>query len=227
MPVIKGEKLQKESTKDFAYRVLKEKILSLELKPGTKISEKDIAEQLGVSRTPIRESFLRLSQENLLEIYPQSGTFVSLIDLTLVEEARFVRENMERAIVRLACDKLSDEDFLHLQSNLMMQDLSAEKGNHGKLFELDEAFHRILYFGCGKKRTWHLVQQMNHHFKRLRMLRLSTDLDWSILISQHRGIYEAIQRGDTAEAEDLMKQHLRLAVVETDVLRRRYQDFFK
>src|SRR5262249_9041063 len=92
---------QMTSTRDAVYHKLKEQILSVELIPGTNISEKEISVQMGVSRTPVRESFVRLSQEGLLDIYPQRGTVVSLIDLELVEEARFMREQLECAVVRL------------------------------------------------------------------------------------------------------------------------------
>jgi DNA-binding GntR family transcriptional regulator len=215
------------STRDFTYQTLKDKILNLELEPGTRISEKEVAENLEVSRTPIRESFLKLSQEQLLEIYPQSGTFVSRIDLDHVEEARFVRENIERAVVKLACESFSDEDAFHLETNIGMQELCAGKENYPKLFELDEEFHKRLFFGCGKKRTWHMIQQMNNHFNRLRMLRLSTNLNWDIIISQHKQILDLVKNKEADQAEEAIKQHLRLVVIEKDVLKERYENFFK
>lgn len=215
------------STGDFTYQTLKNKILSLELEPGTKISEKDVAENLQVSRTPIRESFLKLSQEQLLEIYPQSGTFVSRIDLDQVEEARFVRENIEKAIVRLACKEFSDEYAFHLETNIAMQELCVGKENYAQLFELDEEFHKNLFYGCRKIRSWNMIQQMNYDFNRLRMLRLSTILNWDIIISQHKQIFELITNKETDKAEEVMMQHLRLVVVEKDVLKESYPNYFK
>ena len=84
----------KESARDYALRVLKGNIISLDLKPGTPISENDLAAQLGISRTPVREAIIELSKAYIIEIYPQRGSFVSLIDPKMVEEARFLRRVM-------------------------------------------------------------------------------------------------------------------------------------
>lgn len=120
-------KNQNLSTREQVYNMLKDQILSLKLPPGTNISEKEISIQFNVSRTPVRESFLKLSQEGLLSIYPQRGTFVSLIDLNLVEEARFMREHLEKAVIRLACQEFSEELINDLDMNLSMQKICVKK----------------------------------------------------------------------------------------------------
>lgn len=117
------------STRNYVYTTLKKKIIELELKPGFKISEQEIADELNVSRTPVREAFLKLSQEDLLSIYPQRGTIVSEIDLELVEEGRFIRENIESAIVREACNKFGEEELFQLETNITMQTLCLKKRN--------------------------------------------------------------------------------------------------
>lgn len=121
--IVTIRKKENISTRDFVYESLKNRITELELKPGLKISEQEIASELNVSRTPVREAFLKLSQEDLLGIYPQIGTIVSLIDLELVEEARFVRENMEKAVVKEACQVFKQEQLFKLESNIAMQEL--------------------------------------------------------------------------------------------------------
>ncbi|MFB5662372.1 GntR family transcriptional regulator [Alteribacillus sp. HJP-4] len=214
------------STRDYTYKTLKNKILNLELGPATKISEKDISEQLKVSRTPVREAFLKLSQEELLEIYPQSGTFVSKISLSQVEEARFVRENLEKAVVREACDVLTEEGLFQLETNLKMQEMCAEKNNVSQLFELDEQFHQVLYLSCGKRRTWNMVQQMASHFNRLRMLRLAVILNWEVIISQHKQIVEYIKTKDKDNVEKVISEHLKLVIAEKGELERNYPNYF-
>src|SRR5699024_11869693 len=98
----------RKSTRGFVYDTLLEAIVSLEFPPGKTISEKEISEELEVSRTPVREAFLKLSEEELLTVLPQRGSYISLIDLDHVEDARFLREQAEAGIIRLACQSFSD-----------------------------------------------------------------------------------------------------------------------
>ncbi|WEG15023.1 GntR family transcriptional regulator [Pullulanibacillus sp. KACC 23026] len=212
-------------TRDFIYQTIKEQILSLTLKPGTKLSEKEVAAALEVSRTPVRESFLKLAQEELLEIYPQSGTIVSLIDLDHVEEDRFIRESIERSVIQLACYEFKEE--LKLETNLVMQELCLEKQEFSRLFELDEQFHKLLFEGSQKQRTWEFLHQSNSHLNRLRRLRVNSSMDWSVIVSQHKEIFQYIKEKEPQKAEEAMANHLRLALVEKEVLKERYPDFFK
>ena len=126
------------STRDHVYETLKENIIRLNLKPGQSVSEKEISEMLNVSRTPVREAFVKLAQEELLEVYPQRGTFISLIDLDHVEEVRFIRELLERASAKLAAENPQNVDLVSLKENLQRQRFCIDEKNYEKLFELDE-----------------------------------------------------------------------------------------
>jgi len=220
------------NAKDFAYDQIKEEILKLKLLPGTKISEKSMSELLQVSRTPIREAFLKLAQEELLTIIPQSGTFVSLINLELAEEARFVREIMEKTIVGLCCEKLTDETIFRLEINVKMQELlisnQAGRQEVEKFMDLDESFHKELFVCCGKERTWNMIQSMAGHLNRFRMLRLkdTKSLDWDLLINDHKEIYQATREKNKTKAEKLMSEHMRLMLSEKDILLQEFPDYF-
>lgn len=217
----------KLSARGKVYEHIKNRIINLDFKPGEQISEKVIAENYNVSRTPVREAFLKLSEEELIYIYPQRGTVISKIDLQLVEEGRFFRENIERAIVKNACYQLNKEYLMKLEINLKLQFFSVEKGSYQELFELDKEFHRLLFEGCRKIKTWKIVRQMNTHFDRLRILRLASNHDWRILVDQHYSIFEAISRVDLLEAENIMKRHLKLVHFETEELTHKYPNYFK
>ncbi|MEK3890121.1 GntR family transcriptional regulator [Bacillus sp. FSL K6-3431] len=217
---------QRGSTRDFSYNKLKQKILNLELEPGTKISENEIAEEFKVSRTPVREAFMKLAQEELLDIIPQSGTIVSRINLEHVEEGRFIREKLETEIVALACENFPEEYLFRLETNIALQELCVGKNNYHQLYELDVEFHRIIFHGCGKARTWDMLQLLNSHFNRLRMLRLSRDSNWEHIISQHKEIYELINNKDAERARCVMVKHLRMVVIEKDQLMRDYPHYF-
>ncbi|MCP1133424.1 GntR family transcriptional regulator [Paenibacillus polysaccharolyticus] len=214
------------STRTYSYNLLKERILHLELEPGTKISEKEIADELQVSRTPVREAFMKLAEEELLDIIPQSGTIVSHINLEHVEEGRFMREKMEKEIVMLACTSFPEEYMFKLETNIAMQEVCIGKKNFYRLFELDEEFHQILFQGTGKLRTWKMLQQLNMPFNRLRLLRLAEDSNLEVIISQHKEILRLVTERQTEEAAQVMEAHLRLVVYEQEILKDKYPHYF-
>lgn len=215
------------STRDYVYETIKKQIIHCELEPETKISENEIATKLNVSRTPVREAFLKLAEEELLGIYPQSGTFVTKIDLELVEEGRFIRENIEKAIVRDACGSFNQEQLMKIEKNLVMQELCLEKGLIPDLFELDESFHLLLFEGCRKVRSFKMIRHMNSHFDRVRMLSISSALNWSVLFDQHKAIFQYISENKPDLAEDTIAQHLKLVNFEKEELISRYPNYFK
>lgn len=213
--------------RDQVYSQLKQKIMDLSLEPGRFISEKEAIEMFQVSRTLIREAFIRLAQDELLETIPQKGSFISLIDLEHVEESRFVREQLETALARLACHELSDEEIVTLKNLINLQQLCVEARNYERLFELDEQFHRTIFVGCRKERTWKMMEKMNTHFNRIRLLRLAVDFDWEIILNQHREIVDAIEKREPDRAEQAMRDHVRLIVLEKEKLKSRYPGYFK
>lgn len=219
------EQLIKGSTRAYSYHVLKEQILQLKLEPGTKISEKE-QEQLNVSRTPVREAFMKLAEEELLDIIPQSGTVVSRINLAHVEEGRFIREKIEKEIVALACDSFGEDFRFRMETNIYMQDVCSTQKNFNKLFELDEEFHQILFDATGKERTWKMLQQLNIHFNRLRLLRLAKDSNWEDIIQQHKELYRLIVNQEKDQAMRIMENHLRLVVFDQDILKEKFPHYF-
>lgn len=215
------------SARSEVYAKLREQILTLELPPGTALSEKESSLAFGVSRTPVRESFVRLAQEGLVQVLPQRGTFVSLIDPEMVEEARFMREQLERAVIRLACASFPPDSLEALRTNLQQQRESMAEANDKRMFELDEAFHRTIFEGCRKLNTWAVIQQMNAHLNRSRMLRLASDHEWNHLYAQHERMTDAIAAGDAELADRVMKEHLSLSIRDQAVLREKYPQYFK
>lgn len=215
------------STGSAVYAELKRQIVSLELPPGTVLSEKEMSLSFQVSRTPVRESFVRLAQEELVVVLPQRGTRVSLIDPALVEEARFVREQLERAIVRLACEHFPADSLNRLEQNMEQQRQCLQDENDKRMMELDEDFHRLLFEGCSKLGAWAVIQQMNAHLNRSRMLWLTADPHWESLYEQHLSILQSIRNKDAGQGDRIMTEHLRLIISNLDVLRAKYPDYFK
>jgi GntR family transcriptional regulator, rspAB operon transcriptional repressor len=194
-----------------AANALRHAILTGILPPGTKVSEQEIADTIGTSRQPVREAFLRLSAEGLLDIRPQRGTYVSKITATEVLDARFVREAVEADLIRLACQKADAAAIVSLRDVLAAQTAAADAAS---FMALDEAFHRMIAQIAGKARAWDHLQRLKSQMDRVRFLQLQ-DFPVATLIAQHTAMVEAIatQNVDAAEAE--LRAHLRL--IEADL----------
>ncbi|KMK78034.1 GntR family transcriptional regulator [Alkalihalobacillus pseudalcaliphilus] len=215
-----------KTTRDYVYKHIRELIMSLELPPGTSISEKEIAEKLQVSRTPVREAFLRLSEDELLNVLPQRGTLVTLIDLEHVDEARFLREQAEVGMMKLACHTFSEKSMEQLDENIRAQKKARNEEDEQLLFQLDHAFHRILAEGVNKLRVWHVVQKMDTHSNRLRKLSMDLKFNWEKLVDQHEAMVEAIKKQDSVKAEKLMRAHLTLLQYDQVALKVEYPEYF-
>jgi len=217
----------KNSTSKTIYYKLREEIINLQLVPGVNISEKELSEKYNVSRTPVREAFVRLSQEGLLSIYPQKGTVVSLIDLSAVEEGRFLREHLERAVIKQACEEFPQEKIYALEMNLKFQKMYMHDHDYKKLFEADQEFHGIIFDGCSKNRIWSTIHDMSTDFQRIRLLRLLANFTWDSIYSQHKAIVESIKNKTPEIAEEVMKEHLNMVIFDKDQVKKSYPDYFK
>ena len=219
-------KSSREYAREYAYRVLKEKILNFSLPPGTALTEQDIADLLQISRTPVREAFLQLSKEGMLDIIPQKGSYVSLIDLKSVEDAKFLRETLETAVIKLACTDFATEDLFELQSNLVLQELCLNEKNYPKFFDLNEAFHKTIFTGCHKESLWALMQQMQAHYSRVRFLNQSR-FNLDAVLEQHKDLVRAIQQKNVEKGVATIILHLNEVTVDIKHLLADYKDYFK
>ena len=219
--------INKNTVSKTIYYALREEIINLYLEPGTSISEKELSEKYSVSRTPVREALVRLAQEGLVNIYPQKGTVISLIDLSAVEEGRFLREHLERAVVKEACIEFSQENILALEMNLKLQKMYIESNDYKKLFEADEEFHKIIFEGCNKKRIWKSINDGSTEFQRIRVLRLATNSSWDNIYEQHKEIFNAIKNKTPENAEEFMKKHLNMVIFDKNQIKESYPNYFK
>jgi DNA-binding GntR family transcriptional regulator len=220
------ERTGKETAREYAYRVIKYNIISLELEPGCMVSENELAEEMGVSRTPVREALIELNKLKLVEIYPQRGSFISLIDSQLVEEARYVRLILEKSMVEMACDVATKDDLLALDEKLRLQDFYLENPAKDKQLQLDNEFHELLFLICNKKFTYDLIGGMMAHFDRVRRLSLLVIKDTKN-ISDHKSLVEAIKIKDKELAKDVITKHLSRYKVDEVELKKQYPNYFK
>lgn len=197
----------------------------LELEPGSRISENELAQELGVSRTPVREALIELSKSKIVEIFPQKGSFISLIDWKLVDEAKFMRVTLECAVIRLACGGVSAAAVENLEKNVRLQQFYLENNDLKELLELDNAFHRELFRMTDKPHIYRLMDNMILHFDRVRTLR-SKAIDQHYVIRDHMSILEAIRAADPDAGEKAMLSHLTRHEIDEAMLREHYPQYF-
>lgn len=215
-----------EIGRDYALRLIKENIISLELAPGSQISEKELAAELGLSRTPIREALIELAKVKIVDIQPQKKTTVAPVDYRLVEEARFIRLVMECAVIELACRQAQPEDLQRLKKNVKLQNFYLENDDPDTLMHLDNEFHRTLFEIAEKPQAFDLIQNVSVHFDRVRSMALSSVKDLRI-VQDHADMAAAIERRDPEAARALMEKHLSRYKIDAEAIRAAYPQYFK
>lgn len=219
------EKIKSETAREYAFRTLKDNIISLELAPGSLVSENELANQMGISRTPVREALIELSKLKIVNIYPQKGSYISLIDGEMVDEARFIRFTLEGAIVQLACEMATEEDILAMEENIKLQEFYLQSSTNEKLLELDNELHKLLFQICNKKFTYNLLGGIMIHFDRARSLSLAVLKD-SKIYSDHKELLDAIKNKDKTLAYSIIEKHLNRYKIDEKELKKKYPHYF-
>lgn len=211
----------RETGRDYALRVLTHNIIHLGLAPGQKMSENELAAQLGLSRTPVREALMALAKVRLVQVHPQRCSTVSLIDYNLVEEARFLRGVLECAVAELACAQASPGEVQELTQNVVLQEYCLSRSASEKLWTLDNEFHRLIFLMARKEQTFRMLEGFTIHFDRVRNMSLSAVRD-NKTVADHRAIAQAISARDAPLARRLLETHLSRYKVDEQALRERY-----
>lgn len=220
------ERYPHERGRDYAKRVIRDKIISLELEPGAAISDRELASWMNLSRTPVREALLDLAKVKIVEIYPQRGSVVAPIDYNLVEEAQFVRSVLEVAVVQLVCERATQEQLEQLKENVALQEFYYQHGSSERLLEMDDEFHRLLFQIAGRMQAYEMMQSITVHFDRVRSLAV-TAVKEHLWMSDHRNICEAVAAHDQEAARQLMEKHLNRYKVDEKALREQYPQYFQ
>ncbi|GLC78743.1 GntR family transcriptional regulator [Lacrimispora brassicae] len=220
------ERYSKETGREYALRMLKDNIIHLDLIPGSMLSENELSSEMHLSRTPVREALIELSKVKIVEIYPQKGSAVALIDYNLVEEARFMRNVLECAVVELACKMAGEEAVMELRENVKLQEFYMENRSPERLLNLDDEFHRLLFHITGKDQVYQLMDSITIHFDRIRSMSLMAVKDLKT-ISDHQAIVEAIAAKDGETAKEVMEKHLSRYKIDEEALRKEYPGYFR
>ncbi len=219
------ERLPRETGRDYALRTLKENIIHLHLEPGSQISENELAAEMGLSRTPVREAIIELSKVKIVDVQPQKKSTVALIDYAMVDEARFLRNLLECAVVELDCELATPQDIERLRENVRLQNFYLESRSPDALMALDDELHRTFFEIAQKTQVYELMQGISIHFDRVRSMALSSVREVKI-VEDHAGIVNAIRDKDAALARSLMEKHLNRYKVDSAAIRETYPQYF-
>jgi DNA-binding GntR family transcriptional regulator len=217
---------RKQMAAPQVYRHLHGQIVTGALRPGQALSENGVAEQLGVSRTPVREAFIRLASENLLRVYPQVGTQVSPISLAAVGDNQFLRESIECRTVAVAARHATAAHRVELQRMIDRQRECVRAQDGKGFFVLDEEMHQYLLGMSGRPRLWRVLSDAKSQLDRVRHLSLE-DPHWlRKVFREHELIVRRVLANDEAGAVEAMQAHLRSVFQAVQKIAAANQDYF-
>lgn len=205
---------------------LRQAILALALPPGAPLSEKELTLRFGVSRTPVREALIRLSEERLVDIFPQSGTFVARIPLASLPEAVVIRKALETAALDLALKNAAPDAIVELERTIARQEAMAGLGDQDGFHAADEAFHEAIAAMAGHPGLWRVAQQAKTQIDRCRRLTLPTPGRMMQVIAEHRAIANAMRERDQDSARRALDHHLSAVLPDAEAIRREHPDYF-
>lgn len=212
-------------TKQEVLDIIRDKILYLELKPGEPLLDQKIAAELQVSRTPIREALLALKKERFVDIFPQSGTFVSLLDLKLIKEIVHIRHVLE-------CDIFQHllESHVEIESRLdryiVLQELAVKEQNQREYVKNDHLFHREIFRAGGHIQSWDLIEGMYNHTTRFHMLDFYNTYVFGTSLEEHKLLLESYHTGDKDGVMRILELHHDCDLRTSNTLVKEFPDYF-
>jgi DNA-binding GntR family transcriptional regulator len=211
----------------YLYAALRDLIVRAELAPGERLSETELGERLGVSRTPIREALGKLRDDRLVEVRPQIGTFVARISPQAVSDAQFIREALECTAVRVAAELAGEESMAQLEENLRAQERATDREDIDSWQLLDDTFHRQLCDLSGHPGVWPVNDRAKSHLVRVRRLSLTMPDYLPTMVEAHRAVAQAVGAHDPDAAEAALRDHLREVLREVPRIREQHPDYFE
>jgi DNA-binding GntR family transcriptional regulator len=196
------------SQADLAYREIRALIVTLELPPGSLLSEPELQERLGLGRTPVREALRTLAHERLVEVYPRRGMFVAALDPRDLAALSEVREQLEPYAARLAAERRNDEDLEVIDELIADLDAVAVAPDMRQLIELDQRIHHHIYRCAHNAFLQDACDQHYMHALRIWFLALDRVSHLGDAVAEHRDLLVAVLEGDAQRAAEVMSSHV-------------------
>ena len=194
--------------RDVVFNTLREAILKGDLKPGERLMELQLASKLGVSRTPIREAIRMLEQEGLAVTMPRKGAEVAKMTLKDMEDVLEIREALDELAVRIACEKITDEQLKRLMDAKDLFETSTRTGDVKKIAEADVSFHDVIYEATGNPKLETLLNNLREQVYRYRVEYIKDPMNYPVLIREHEAILLALKERNVKKAEIAMHEHV-------------------
>jgi DNA-binding GntR family transcriptional regulator len=203
-----GDAVQHRQLKDSVYYRLREQIVSGELPPGYVLREAELAARFGVSKTPLREAFVRLEKDGFVTIPPYRSAVVAGYSQQDLRETYEVRELLEGQCAREAAVNIATEDLAALNRVIRDSEQALKSGETERLTALIDEFDTLLYAQCKNSKITAMLDNIRDHVTRIGRLTIAIPGRLESSVAEHRGIYEAIVSRDGPRAENLMRQHI-------------------
>ena len=194
--------------RDVVFKTLRQAILKGELEPGERLMEIQLAERLGVSRTPIREAIRKLELEGLVLMIPRKGAEVARISESNLRDVLEVRDALEVLSVDLACDRISSDDIQKLKEAAKEFETALQGGDVTEYAEADVKFHDIIYLATDNQRLIQLLYNLREQMYRYRVEYLKRTEVHPVLLAEHEHIIECIEKHDKAAAKVAISTHI-------------------
>ncbi len=219
--------IERKSIQTLVYEELKRNIMSMKLEPGQTMSTQEIATKLNVSRTPVREAFLCLQSEGLVEMIPQRETVVSRISLKRVEQEKFIRECLEMGVIHKFMNNSSREIGENMTKLIEVQKKCGQNKDFVGFLEADDRFHKVLFDATGQEMAWETIESRNGHYNRLRILYVQRDTAMQESIEQHNKIVKLLESGSREEATKALSCHVQRLDIDEERLIALYPAYFE
>ncbi|KQT64036.1 MULTISPECIES: GntR family transcriptional regulator [unclassified Aureimonas] len=227
LPRVPSQRLQRRvTTATQIFEVLKSEIIASRLQPGLALQDRMLTERFGVSRTPVREALIRLSEIGLVDIFPQAGTFVSRVPVGAIPEAVVIRKALEGVTVEAAALSQAPDREARLAAIIRRQKAMALVGDIDAFHEADEAFHAELAEIANHPGIWTLLKQVKVQIDRARRMTLPVLGRMDHVIAEHEAIADHVVAGDAVAARAAMMDHLNAVIPDVAELRGLYPDYF-
>ncbi len=205
---VHNENTDKYSLRGRVFTKIREDILAGRYKQNDELKEASIGQELGVSRTPVREALRQLELEGLVNIVPNKGAYVNEISEKDIHDIYIIRSYLEGLCAKWACEYITQEQIDELEEVVYLSEFHAKKEHHEQIVELDNKFHQLIYEASNSKILNHILSDFHHYVQRIRKITLASDLRAANSNKEHNAILDAIRQRDGEKAEMLAHEHI-------------------